>query len=84
MFHKILNATALPDYELKLHFETGEIRIFDAKPYIRGSWYSELGDEKYFKKVEIDSTRETVEWPNGQDLDPCLLYSRSLDFVAVS
>jgi hypothetical protein len=36
---KIIDVEALADYKLKIHYETGEKRLFDVLPYIRGGWY---------------------------------------------
>jgi hypothetical protein len=77
-FHEILNVSPLPDYMLKLQFDTGESKIFDVKPYIRGTWYIELKDPGYFKRVAPSGI--SVEWPNGQDIDPCELYGNSKPF----
>lgn len=74
-FHEILSVTPLPNYMLQLQFDTGESKIFDAKPYIRGTWYIELQDLTYFNRVKPSGI--SVEWPHGQDIDPCELYGNS-------
>ncbi len=66
---------AQEDYMLRVTFDNGEIRQFDVKPYIKGEWYSELKDEKYFRTVFTNGY--TVEWANGQDLCPDELYDNS-------
>ena len=66
---------AQEDYTLRVTFDNGEIRQFDVKPYIRGEWYSELKDKKYFHTVFTNGY--TVEWANGQDLCPDELYFSS-------
>lgn len=33
--------------------ETGENKLFDVLPYITGTWYKELKNDKYFKTVHI-------------------------------
>ena len=65
---------ALPNYELEIHFETGEKKIFDVKPYIKGNWYGMLADENYFKSVKLLSDGEDIQWPDEQDLAPHELY----------
>ncbi|MCL1893026.1 MAG: DUF2442 domain-containing protein [Holophagaceae bacterium] len=74
-FHKILHAEPMPDYMLKLSFDTGESKIFNVRPYIRGSWYGELNCPNYFRQVKPSGI--SVEWPHGQDLDPSELYDNS-------
>ncbi len=62
----------LDDYKLKISFDNGETKIFDVRPYIRGSWYGELADPAYFRSVKTNGF--TVEWANGQDICPDELY----------
>ena len=62
----------LTDYKLEIEFDSGEKKIFDVKPYIKGEWYSELQDIEYFNSVFTNEY--TVEWPNGQDICPDELY----------
>lgn len=70
------HVTPLPDYRLALTFDNGEHRIFDVKPYIKGSWYGKLADVNVFRKVQIGGL--SVEWPDGQDLCPDQLYENSV------
>jgi hypothetical protein len=74
---KINSLKALPDHKLELSYETGEVRIYDIKPHIWGSWYSVLADEKYFRSVRVLPDGYHIEWPEGQDLDPQVLYENS-------
>lgn len=61
-----------------LTYVTGEQRIFDVSPYIKGSWFGELADQEYFRLVQIEPTyREWVVWPHGQDIAPHELYDLS-------
>ena len=71
-----INVTVLKDYTLKVVFDNKEIRIFDVKPYIKGSWYSKLKDISYFSMAKPDSF--TVCWPDGQDICPDELYYNSM------
>ncbi len=63
---------ALDNFQLQIDFDNGERKCFDVKPYIQGSWYGELKDPLYFKRVFVNGY--TVEWPNGQDLCPDEIY----------
>jgi hypothetical protein len=71
---RITKLETLPDYCLKLTYETGEIKEFDLKPYIKGGYYGELADESYFQSVRIIRNGAGIEWPNGQDMAPHELY----------
>lgn len=71
---KIKKLTPMEGYRLKLEYVNGVVNIFDVKPYIYGPWFSELGDEEYFKQVRIIDDGEGIEWPHGQNLAPHELY----------
>ncbi len=64
------------NYILYLEFDNGEKKTFDVKPYIKGSWFNELNDLSYFKRVQPNGFN--VEWPNGQDICPDDLYYNSV------
>ena len=55
-----ISVTVQKDYTLKVIFNNGETKIFDVKPYIKGSWYSRLKDFSYFSLAKAD--RFTVIW----------------------
>jgi hypothetical protein len=64
------------DYRLVVTFDNGEIKIYDVKPLIKGSWYGELKDKNIFNTVRIAGL--SVEWANGQDVCPDDLYYSSI------
>lgn len=65
----------IEDYQLLVTFKTGEERIYDAKPLIKGDWFGQLKDISKFKTAKIVSN--TVEWKDGQDVAPDELYFAS-------
>nr|WP_253904720.1 DUF2442 domain-containing protein [Adlercreutzia sp. ZJ473] len=75
---KITKVTPQDGFELLLVYETGERRRYDAKPCIYGSWMGELADPGYFSQVGLLMDGWSVCWPNGQDIDPCVLYRESV------
>jgi hypothetical protein len=79
---KIISVNPLPGYKLRLRYVTGEIKVFDVLPYIRGSWYAELQNKAYFSAVRIIDDGEGIEWPHGQDLAPHELYEESVPYAA--
>lgn len=60
------------NYLLRIEFDSGEIKQFDVKPYIKGTWFGQLEDVSYFRKAMTDGY--TVCWPDGQDLCPDEIY----------
>lgn len=68
--------TVIP-YSLRLFYETGEVRLFDVSPYIKGSWYGELSNTEYFNTVHLLPGGIGIEWRDGQDISPHELYEDS-------
>ena len=75
MYLSVNKVKPLADYKLELTFENKEIKIFDVKPYLDTGLFRTLRDEKVFKMVKV--SYDTIEWPNGVDLDPEVLYEKS-------
>ena len=76
---KVLDVQPLPDYKLLLLFETGEKKVFDVMPYIKGSWYEKLKVPAVFQTVHVSGA--TVVWADGQDIAPHELYDDSVPAV---
>ena len=58
-----------------LIIETGENKLFDVSPYIKGEWFGKLSDPDVFNTVR--PCGNTVEWADGQDIAPHELYELS-------
>jgi len=75
MYLSVKKVKPLNDYKLELTFENNETKIFDVKPYLDTGLFKTLKDEHIFKMVKV--SYDTIEWPNGIDLDPEVLYEKS-------
>ncbi|MCL2007504.1 MAG: DUF2442 domain-containing protein [Treponema sp.] len=75
MYFSVKKAKVLEDYKLELIFENKEKKVFDVKPYLDTGVFRSLKDERLFSMVKV--SYGTVEWPNGIDLDPEVLYEKS-------
>ena len=64
------------NYILLLEFDNGEKKIFDVKPYIKGTLFNELNNLAYFNRVHTNGFN--IKWPNGQDICPDDLYYNSI------
>ena len=62
----------LHDYTMKLEFNTGEHRIVDFKPLLKGKYREPLLDLNNF--IQFGLTSWTLEWYNGVDFAPEFLY----------
>ncbi len=76
MYLGITDVKSLPNLHLELTFENNERRVFDVKPYLQKGIFTELTDRKKFESVRV--SYDTIEWENGADLDPELLYEESV------
>ena len=74
----LIGVEPLSQMKLRLRYETGEIKVFDVRPYATGPWYGELLDESYFKTVHLLPGGIGIEWGNGQDIAPHELYEESI------
>ena len=74
----LTSVEAIDGCVLLLTYETGERKLFDVAPYANGSWYGELADDAYFKRVSLLPGGVGIEWPNGQDVAPHELYERGI------
>ncbi len=72
---KVAAVRALDDYQLELSFNTGETRLFDARPYLDKGIFAELKDISYFRQVRL--AFGSVAWPHEQDFGPESLYAES-------
>lgn len=66
----------LKDYRLLITFENGERRVFDVRPYLHKGVFAQLKDPAVFNSAHISF--DTVEWSNGADLCPEVLYAESV------
>ena len=76
MYLSIKKVQALDNYKLLLEFENDERKMFDVSPYLTMGKFVELKDIALFNSVKISF--DTIEWANHLDLDPELLYRKSI------
>lgn len=75
MYLGIKDVKALEGYKLLLTFENDEVREFDMTDYLDRGIFKELRDYRLFRQVKVSF--DSIEWPNGADFDPELLYESS-------
>jgi len=76
MYLSVIDVKPLSDHRILLQFENHEKRIMDMTPFLTLGAYQELVDNSLFNGVKL--CFDTIEWPNGVDFDPELLYSLSI------
>lgn len=66
----------IDDYRIIIAFKDNSVKIFDMKPYLENEVFRELKDYEKFKLAHISF--DTIQWPNGVDIDPEVLYEDSV------
>ena len=73
----IVKVNTLESYCLKITFEDGLEGIVDISDSVTfDGIFEPLKKLDYFRKVIVNPDTGTIEWPNGADLDPVVLYAR--------
>jgi len=70
------------DFTLELWFNTGDHRLFDARPYLNKGVFVQLQDIQRFKQAFV--ALDTVCWPGEIDIAPETLYDRSVPIKEAS
>jgi len=75
MLHKIRKVKYLEGYKLELYFDDKSVKVVNLEQMLRKAknMFLPLKDIDYFKQVRCDGI--TINWPNGVDLCPDVLYS---------
>lgn len=71
----VIAVKALDHFHLQLEFNTGETRVFDARPYLEKGIFRRLKDPRLFQQVFVGC--DTVCWPGDLDIAPETLYDKS-------
>jgi hypothetical protein len=75
----VLSVTPKENHLLELKFNTGEVRLFDASPYLEKGVFTKLKDKKLFNQAYV--AFDTVCWPGNLDISPDTLYDKSVSLV---
>lgn len=76
MYIGVKSVRAIENYKLIIIFENNEEKIFDMKEYLNFGLFKELKDKNLFKSAHVSF--DTVEWENGADIDPEILYDEGI------
>jgi hypothetical protein len=75
----VLSVTPKENHVLELKFNTGEMRLFDATPYLEKGVFKKLKDKTLFNQAYV--AFDTVCWPGNLDISPDTLYDKSVSLV---
>jgi hypothetical protein len=80
MLPRVREVEPLAGRSVRLEFTDGVIRAVDLVPLIPGPVFEQVRlDRSYFERVRVNEKTGTIEWPNGADLDPDVLYDEDLE-----
>ncbi|MEZ4512501.1 MAG: DUF2442 domain-containing protein [Chloroflexota bacterium] len=72
--HDVIAFEMIASYTLYLKFDDGKEQVVNFEPILIGPLFGELRDLTLFNQVILDEFG-TLEWPNGADIDPMVLYN---------
>lgn len=64
------------DYYIYIEFINNQKKVYNIKKLLENSFFEKLKDKEYLKKAKI--RKDTIEWPNGEDIAPESLYYDSI------
>ena len=81
--HRVYRVFPIFPCYLLLEFENGEYRMANLSPEqsLTGELFEPLKQWDSFRQVRVDVGHITIQWPNGLDFDPGVLYAESQPFV---
>jgi hypothetical protein len=74
VLHRVTSFIHVKDYVLDVTFEDGLERTIDLEPILVGPIFGALRDRSLFRQVVLDRSFGALEWPNGADIEPAVLY----------
>ncbi len=76
---RIVAAKTLSDYTVEIKFTTGEVGQVNLRDWIVGCGgiFAPMEDVSYFARVEVNPEFGTIQWPNGVDFCPDVLYTKT-------
>jgi hypothetical protein len=72
---RVIDFELVGDYQIIMQFDDGEVKVVDFEPILSGPIFGSLRDPGEFRKARLVSEFGTIEWPNGADIDPAVLYN---------
>lgn len=73
---RIKSVKTFDNFCIEILYVTGEKKIYDMKEKLKYSCYKNLNNIGYFMLAKSADT--TIQWPQGEDIDPNDLYDNSM------
>lgn len=71
----VIKVVPKDDFRLLVTFNTGETKLFDARPFLEKGVFTKLKQPELFQQAYV--AFDTVCWPGELDIAPETLYDRS-------
>jgi hypothetical protein len=76
MLQDVITVKTLPDYQLELKFNNGELRRFDMRPLLALKPWNRITSPQMFERAKVEYG--TIVWPGEIDIAPETLYDDSV------
>ncbi len=76
MIPRVIEATYIKDFTIKIRFTDGVEGEVNLRDELIGEIFQPLKDISYFKNFTVDPELHTLVWPNGADFAPEFLYDK--------
>jgi hypothetical protein len=73
-YPRIRGVEALPDKQLRVNFENGDIRIYDCRSLLDEQPFKPLANDAFFRTVQVDRHGYGVSWSDEIDLSESELW----------
>ena len=74
----VTGVRVLARYVVELTFDDGSVKVIDLEDRLRGPAFAPVRDDyAAFCAVAVNTESGTLEFPNGADLSPAMLYLES-------
>ena len=77
---RVTTVRPLPGYRLALTFDDGTSGVVNCTQWVERlptGLFAELRDPAEFARVYVEPEFGVIEWPNGADVDPYVLYEEA-------
>lgn len=72
--YRVIHFEIIKDYIIHLVFEDETEQTINFEPILSGPVFGPLKDKTLFAQVKLEKNFGTLEWPNGADIAPEVLY----------
>ena len=72
---RIKKVEVLENFKILIIYVDNSKKLYDFKKNLKFNFYEKLNNPAYFKQAK--SVQTTIEWPDGEDIDPNELYENS-------